>query len=54
MHTKFWSKNLEERKHLEDLDVDGMLILEWISEKEAGKFWIGFMWLRIGNRGGIV
>jgi hypothetical protein len=28
--TKFWSENLEERDHLEDVGVDGWLELKWI------------------------
>jgi hypothetical protein len=27
MHTKFWSKNLEGREHVEDLGIDGRIIL---------------------------
>jgi len=27
MHTKFWSENLKGRDHLEDLGIDGMIIL---------------------------
>jgi hypothetical protein len=32
--------------------VDGKIILEWILGKQAGKVWIGFIWLRIGTNGG--
>jgi hypothetical protein len=31
--TKFWLENLKGRDHSEDLDVDGMIILEWILGK---------------------
>jgi len=27
MHPKFWSENLKGRDHLEDLGIDGMIIL---------------------------
>jgi hypothetical protein len=30
MHREFWWKNLKESSSLEDLDVDGNIILEWI------------------------
>jgi hypothetical protein len=30
MHAKFWSEILKERNHIEDLDVGGRIILEWI------------------------
>jgi len=29
MRITFWSKNLNERKHLGDLDVDEKIILKW-------------------------
>jgi len=32
-HTKLWSENLKGTDHLEDLGIDGNLILEWIVEK---------------------
>jgi hypothetical protein len=34
---KFWSENLKGRDYLEDLDVDGMVISEWILGKQDGK-----------------
>jgi hypothetical protein len=33
MHTKFWSENLKERDHEEDLGVGRKIILEYILEK---------------------
>jgi len=33
MHTIFWFENLKGRDHLEDLDVDGKIILEWVLGK---------------------
>jgi hypothetical protein len=29
MHTIFWLENLKGRDHLEDLGVDGKIILQW-------------------------
>jgi hypothetical protein len=34
---------------LEDLGVDGRIILRWISRKWGGEAWIGLIWLRIGT-----
>jgi hypothetical protein len=33
MHVNFWLENRKERDHLEDLGIDGMIILESILEK---------------------
>jgi len=34
MHTVFWVENLKGRDHLEDLGVDGRIILEWLLGRE--------------------
>jgi hypothetical protein len=41
MNTKFWSGNLKERDHSEDLGIDGKIILEWI----LGKWTVDWMHL---------
>jgi len=33
IRTGFWWENLEERGHLEDLDLDGNIILKWVLQK---------------------
>jgi len=38
-----------EREHLEDLDVEGRIILRWIFKKLDSVAWTGFFWLRIGR-----
>jgi len=40
--------------HLEELDVDGKIILEWILGKQNVIVWTGFIWIRIGTSGGIL
>jgi hypothetical protein len=33
VHTRVWWGNMRERHHLEDLGVDGVVILKWIFGK---------------------
>jgi len=42
MLTEFWWGSLREGDHLEDLSVDGRIILKWIFKKwDGGTDWIG-------------
>jgi len=34
MQTKFWLEKMKERDNLEDIHIDGKIILDWILEKE--------------------
>jgi len=36
VHKGFWWGSLRERNHLEDPDIDGMIILKWILKKCVG------------------
>jgi hypothetical protein len=44
----FWWGNLSERNHLENLGVDGRIILRWMFRK-LDEIWTGSRWLRIGT-----
>jgi hypothetical protein len=49
VHTGFWLGDLKERHHLEDLGIDGRIVLKWIFKKRDGEPWTGFVWLGIGT-----
>ena len=53
MHTRFWQGYLKERAHLENLDVD-VIILKWTLKKSVGWVWTGFIWPRIETSGGFL
>jgi len=42
-----WWRNRGERDHWGDLDVDGRIILEWISRRWDVGIWTGLGWPRI-------
>jgi hypothetical protein len=44
----------EAKKYLEDLGINGRIILKLILGKHGWRVWIGFIWLRIGTNGGLL
>jgi hypothetical protein len=48
----FWYGNMREREHVEDLGVDGRIILRLILRKWDVGAWTATSWLRIGTCGG--
>jgi hypothetical protein len=51
-YTGFWWRNLRERDHLGDPDLNGRIILKWMFRKWDVGVWTGSNWLRIGTGGG--
>jgi len=48
-----WVGKPKGRDHLEDLDLDGRMILKWILKKQDGRGCTGFIWLRVGTGSGL-
>jgi hypothetical protein len=51
-HTGFWCGDLREGHHLEDVGIDGKIILKRISTIWDGEAWTGVIWLGIEIGGG--
>jgi hypothetical protein len=45
---------LKESDYLEDLGVDRRVILKWMLVRQGVKVWIGFIWLSIEDRVGLL
>jgi hypothetical protein len=53
-HSGILSGDIRERDHLEDLDVDGNIILSLIFKNLDTETWTGLAWLSIGTGGGLL
>jgi hypothetical protein len=45
IYTGFWLENLKERDFLDDLGIEGRILLKWVSMQD-GNVYTGLMWLR--------
>jgi hypothetical protein len=53
-NTKLLFENLKGRDNLEDLGIDGRILLEWILGKWNRKVLVGFIWMRLRTSGGLL
>jgi hypothetical protein len=51
---KKWPGNLKARDHSKNLGAERRIITKRILGKYGGMVWTGFIWLRLGARGGIL
>jgi len=49
VRTRFRWGDLRERRHLEDLGLDGRIVLKWIFKKWDEGTWTGLIWLGVGK-----
>ena len=54
IRTEFWWWSLKKRDHLEDLVVDGRIILKYIFKKWVREARTALLWFRVGKRGGLL
>jgi len=48
VYTRFSWRELREREHLENLRVNGKILLKYTFKKWNRDAWIGLLWLRVG------
>jgi hypothetical protein len=53
IHTGILCRRLKE-DHLEEMCVDGRIVLKSFLKKEDDRVWTGLIWLRIGVIGGLL
>jgi hypothetical protein len=54
IHTEFWLGDLRERDHLEDLGIDGRIILKWILQKYDRSILTGYIKRGTETSGGLL
>jgi hypothetical protein len=47
-------ENPKKIENFEDLNVNVRIKLRWMLQKQDGRVWSGFIWLRIGTGGGLL
>jgi hypothetical protein len=50
IHAGFWWENIKVRNRLEDLGVDGNLVLKWGSNESLRRAWTRLIWLKLRDK----
>jgi len=54
VYTGFWWGKPRDRDHLEDIGVDGRIILKGVLKKSVGRVWKGLVGSRRGRSGALL
>jgi len=51
MYKTIWLRSLKERDNLEDLGIDGRIIVKWTSREKFVRAWTVLIWRGVKRRG---
>ena len=54
MRARFWWESLNDRDYLEDLSIDGWIMLKWVLKRAQRNIVGGFFWQGVGTGGALL